>query len=198
LAQERARGRAKASCCAWEGCKQAGEYRAPKDRSLSDYVMLCLDHVRAYNAQWNFHAGLSAAEMEEEIRRSATWDRPTWKLGSLGSNKARAFRADRVHVSDPFGFADGTDFDRRRQEKRQEKAQNPHPESPLAKARAKALKIFELTLPITMESLRRRYKVLVKQHHPDANGGSVEAETRMKVINEAYETLRAGLAPSEP
>ena len=36
---------------------------------------------------------------------------------------------------------------------------------------------------------------VVKKHHPDANGGSAEAETRMKIINEAYQTLRASLAP---
>ncbi len=158
-----------AQCCAWAGCAEKGEYRAPKDRSLTDYQMLCLEHVREYNAHWNFHAGLSPVEMEEEIRSAATWDRPTWKLGALGAN----LRAGRVNVQDPFGFAAGTEFDPRR----------------------KALKVFDLTAPITMEILRERYKALVKLHHPDANGGSVEAETRMKIINEAYQTLRAGLTP---
>ncbi len=177
------------SCCAWEGCSAAGEYRAPKDRSLSDYHMLCLEHVREYNAQWDFHAGLSTAEMEEEIRSTATWDRPTWKLGSLGAN----LRSGRVHIHDPFGFGEGTDFDARGRDAREEKAQAAHPDAAPANARNKALKVLELTAPITLESLRRRYKALVKQHHPDANGGSIEAETRMKVINEAYQTLRAGL-----
>ena len=179
--------------CAWEGCESAGEYRAPKDRSLSDYLMLCLEHVRAYNAQWNFHAGLSSAEMEQEIRSAATWDRPTWKLGALGAK----LPSGRVHVHDPFGFAEGTAFDARAQEKHGEQAQAAHPDAAPASARGKALKIFEMTAPITMEALRRRYKALVKQHHPDANGGSAEAEARMKVINEAYQTLRAGLAPQE-
>jgi DnaJ-domain-containing protein 1 len=177
-------------CCAWTGCAHAGEYRAPKDRSLTNYVMLCLEHVRTYNAQWNFHAGLSTAEMELEIRSAATWDRPTWKLGS----QTATFRSGRVHVHDPFGFAEGTAFDPKGKERRQDKADAAQPGAPTTAARAKALKVFELTAPITMETLRRRYKVLVKQHHPDANGGSAEAETRMKVINEAYQTLRASLA----
>ncbi|TAL04740.1 MAG: hypothetical protein EPO08_00485, partial [Rhodospirillaceae bacterium] len=51
-----------------------------------------------------------------------------------------------------------------------------------------------LALPLTLEALRRRYKALVKKYHPDANGGSAEAETRMKRINAAYQTLRAILA----
>ena len=182
-----------ARCCAWEGCAEIGEFRAPKDRSLTDYLMLCLEHVRVYNAQWNFHAGLSTEEMEQEIRRTATWDRPTWKLGAMGAK----LRAGHFHVHDPFGFAEGTAFDPRRREAREEKAQAAHPDAAPPTARTKALKVLELTAPITLESLRRRYKTLVKQHHPDANGGSLEAEKRMKIINEAYQTLRAGLVTQE-
>jgi len=178
-------------CCAWKGCADTGEYRAPADRSLTSYVMLCLEHVRAYNAKWNFHAGLSTEEMELEIRSAATWDRPTWKLGALGAK----LRTGNVHIHDPFGFTAGTEFDPRGKEHRQEKADAAHPNAAPPAARSKALKILELTAPITMETLKKRYKILVKQYHPDANGGSAEAETRMKVINEAYQTLRAGLAP---
>ncbi len=184
-------------CCAIEGCAESGEYRAPKDRSLTDYLMLCLEHVRVYNAQWNFHAGLSTEEMEQEIRSSATWDRPTWKLGAQGANLGAKFKTGRAHIHDPFGFAEGTAFDPRGRDAREEKAQAAHPDAAPATARNKAMKVLELTAPITLESLRRRYKALVKQHHPDANGGSAEAETRMKVINEAYQTLRMGLVPQE-
>jgi DnaJ-domain-containing protein 1 len=182
-------------CCAVEGCAGAGEYRAPKDRSLSGYLTLCLDHVRAYNARWNFHAGLSAQEMEEEIRSAATWDRPTWKLGTLGAGLRGSFRTGHTRVHDPFGFAQDTEFDPRARAKREDKAAGASPHSAFAVARDRALRIFELTAPVTLESVRRRYKTLVKKHHPDANGGSPEAETRMKVINEAYQTLRASLAP---
>jgi len=192
-----------ATCtCAWEGCTGAGEYRAPKDRSLSEYHMLCLEHVRAYNAQWNFHAGLSTEEMEQEIRSTATWDRPTWKLGSQSATPRGGFRmASGVYdaqVHDPFGFAKGTGFDpdakAKRSRKQDDKAQGAKPGAPPPAARNKALKIFDLKAPVTLEVVRQRYKALVKLHHPDANGGSVEAETRMKVINEAYQTLRASLA----
>src|SRR5262245_40293300 len=71
--------------CAWKGCCKSGEYRAPKDRALQGHYLFCLDHVRAYNAQWDFHAGLSPEEMEAELRDTSMWGRPTWKFGTLGS-----------------------------------------------------------------------------------------------------------------
>ena len=39
--------------------------------------------------------------------------------------------------------------------------------------------------------LKARYKVLVKQHHPDAHGGDKDAEEKLKIINQAYATLKA-------
>lgn len=184
--------KSQSGCCGWKGCANPGDFRAPKDRSLREYHLLCLEHVRAYNAQWNFHAGLSAAELELEIRSAATWDRPTWKLGTLGAKARPDWR--KARVVDPFGFAAETPFDARAREKREERAQASQPGAVPLSARNKALKIFEMTAPFTLEALRRRYKTLVKKHHPDANGGAPEAELRMKVINEAYQTLRVGLA----
>lgn len=181
---------AAATPCAWDGCAAAGEYRAPKDRRLADYVMYCLEHVRAYNARWDFHAGASVADLEAEIRSAATWERPTWKLGTLGAG----YRAGRpgTRVNDPFGFATGTDFEDRRKARAEDAQTRATPGG--ATARTRAMKILDLSAPVTLEALKERYKALVKKYHPDANGGSAEAENRMKVINEAYQTLRAGLA----
>lgn len=175
--------------CAWDGCAAAGQYRAPKDRNLSAYLMFCLEHVRAYNAQWDFHAGCANVDMEAEIRSAATWERPTWKLGTLGAG-FRTGRASRI--KDPFGFAAGTAFDDRTQARAEEAQARNAPGG--APAWTKAAKVLGLKGPITLESAKRRYKELVKTHHPDANGGSTEAEKRMKQINEAYQILRAGLA----
>ncbi len=182
-----------ARACAWQGCEKSGEYRAPKDRSLKEYYLFCLDHVRAYNAKWDFHAGLGAAEIEAEIRRATTWERPTWKLGTVGAGS-------RTHVRDPFDFAADMEFAVHWQRKKTStgegrKHRAAYGYSSLA-AHNSALQVFDLTVPVTLEVLRRRYKVLVKQYHPDANGGSRAAENQMKVINEAYQTLRGSLPPS--
>jgi len=47
-----------------------------------------------------------------------------------------------------------------------------------------------LTGPVTLHEVKARYKELVKRHHPDTNGGDKEAEERLKLINQAYTTLK--------
>ncbi|MFI3242206.1 MAG: DnaJ domain-containing protein [Alphaproteobacteria bacterium] len=49
--------RGKKRQCDHEGCDKAGEYRAPKDKSLKEYFWFCLEHVQEYNKSWNFYAG---------------------------------------------------------------------------------------------------------------------------------------------
>ena len=178
-----------ARTCAWDGCNAEGIYRAPIDRNLSEYQYFCLEHVRLYNASWNFHAGLTSDEIEVEIRSAATWDRPTWKMGSAGPHPLHIHE----NVKDPFGMGQGTAFDG----SARAKTYRARPRGGKTSAENAALRIFDLTAPLSLESLRGRYKILVKRHHPDANGGSQDAEQRMKIINEAYRTLRAGLT-AEP
>lgn len=52
---------------------------------------------------------------------------------------------------------------------------------------------MDLDMPLTLTSLKTRYKELVKLLHPDANGGDTAAEERLKDINDAYETLRKAI-----
>ena len=96
--------------CDMPGCGAPGEYRAPKSRShLTEYWWFCLEHVRAYNAAWDFYKGMSPGEIEAQLRADTAWQRPSWPLGHLGgridehiersaveSRKKRAGRGARV------------------------------------------------------------------------------------------------------
>ena len=41
----------------------------------------------------------------------------------------------------------------------------------------------------TTDEIKKAYRALAKQHHPDLNNGDPESEKKFKEINQAYETL---------
>ena len=53
----------------------------------------------------------------------------------------------------------------------------------------KSLRILELSLPISLEKIKKKYKKLVKIFHPDVNDNNKIAENHFKEINEAYKIL---------
>jgi hypothetical protein len=157
--------------CEHPGCEGEGEFRAPRSRETLDrFYWFCLDHVRAYNAAWNYYAGMSEAEIERELRNDTVWQRPTWPLGSRTGGA-------KVHGFGIFGLHD------------EEEAPPRRPRTP----EEEALIVFEFDLaePVTLVALKARYKELVKRHHPDTHGGDKKAEERLKIINQAYATLKA-------
>ncbi len=174
--------------CDHPGCREAGVYRAPKSRDqLNQYYWFCLEHVRAYNKAWNYYEGFSGEALEEEARRSTTWDRPSWPFGTGKKPHPRAYAG--AGYNDPFGVFEGDDplaggaGGPRQDTKDPNRPSSGSPE-------AAAMRLMGLEPPVTMEALKRRYKELVKRHHPDANGGDKAAEERLKLINEAYTTLK--------
>jgi hypothetical protein len=162
--------------CAAPDCGNQGEFRAPKDRSLRDYHWFCLDHVRAYNAGWDFYKGMGEADIESAIRQDTGWQRPTWPLGRLGGG-----RVDPELIADPLGILRGTALHEKRR-------QPPRNEAP-PELRA-ALGLLDLAWPLDTEALKLRYKELAKRYHPDANGGDRSTEEKLKDINRAYSLLR--------
>lgn len=50
-------------------------------------------------------------------------------------------------------------------------------------------KLFGLKFPFTKDDLKKRYRVLVMEYHPDKNPNSKICEEKIKVINVAYENL---------
>jgi len=183
-----------ARLCEHPGCEAGGDFRAPRSRlELDRYHWFCLDHVRAYNTAWNYYAGMSEVEIEAEIRRDTVWQRPSWKLGER--------HGPVPHMTDPFGFYSRAGQDSTGQDRNFRRGDGHtgghaggrarDAAARAASARDQALAVFELEPPLTPVRLKARYKMLVKQHHPDANGGDKAAEEKLKIINQAYATLKA-------
>jgi hypothetical protein len=131
--------------------------------------------VRQYNESWNYHEGLNDEQVESSIRRSTTWERPSWPFGT----RPETFEGfSKGNVWDAFGFF------------RKNNNNNEMHRKIFNAKQLDALDIMGLKPPIDMDQLKSRYKYLVKIYHPDGNGGNKEAEERLKLINEAYTTLK--------
>lgn len=163
--------------CQHEGCPEPADYRAPKSpHLLNQYYWFCLDHVRDYNKAWDYFVGMNETEIEAQRREDAVWQRPSWPLGS---NPSLAEAEARAKLEAEFGFSsthrtgrgNGTAAPRSEDEK--------------------ALAVLDLSRPVTFPEIKARYKELVKKLHPDANGGDTQAEDRLKLVNQAYSTLKA-------
>ncbi|MFQ5955246.1 MAG: J domain-containing protein [Kiloniellales bacterium] len=170
--------------CQIPGCAEAGAYRAPRSRDrVSEYYWFCLDHVRQYNAAWDYYHGMSAAEIEAHIRHDTIWRRPSWRIG-CGPNFARA------GLSDEYGLFENDD-----RVERAEAGGNGHGPRPAAPGEMQALAVLDLKPPVSFDKIKKRYKDLVKRHHPDANGGDRAAEERLKLVIQAYTSLRSVYCP---
>ncbi len=161
------------------GCTEMAEHRAPKNRDLEDYYWFCMDHVRDYNKAWNYFDGMSDAEVEEQMLRSLYGDRPTRRYDMEGAAeeilKKRAWQTYHFTEESPKNYQNGKNGFQ------QKDYQTPEFE---------ALAIMGLEPPVTLLTIKDRYKLLVKKHHPDLNQGCAKSEELLKSINMAYTILK--------
>lgn len=163
--------------CDHPGCKEEGQFRAPRSRDqLRDYFWFCLDHVRAYNAAWNYFADMSEDEIDRYRRDDAGWHRQTWPLNGKSGD---------IHVGDPLEVFAGLDGGRRFAERARPDGQ------PLTPEDRKALGRLGLDERATRNDIKRTYKQLVKRYHPDSNGGNRAGEGKFRTISDAYRHLSA-------
>ena len=173
-------GKRSACLCDHDLCTELGEYKAPKSRlQLNEYYLFCLKHVTIYNKSWDFYKGLNVDQIELSIRKDAIWDRPSWPLKGNPNNIISQLKE---FFNNDYGlFEKERDF--------QNFLKNKTLEEELSIEECKSLKILELSLPISLEKIKKKYKKLVKIFHPDVNDNNKKAENHFKEINEAYKIL---------
>ena len=168
--------------CEWHGCKEKASHRAPRGRGREkDYWRFCLKHVREYNQQYNFFKGMSDAAVMAYQKDALTGHRPTWKMGT-GKGTVRPDISAFVNRGDPFElFGEGL---RAEQQAKVETRQ-------IRNAERKALDRLGLDVGATPQQVKIRFKALVKQFHPDANGGDRSTEERMVEVIQSYNYLKS-------
>jgi hypothetical protein len=166
--------------CEHPGCEEAGQYRAPKSPDiLDDYYWFCRDHVREYNLKWNFFSGSTEEEFQAQIDKDRVWDRPTKPFAKKGE-EARAW--SRLGIEDPLEVL-GT-----------KATQNPGKSitgtRKLPPTERKELEILEARDHWTRTEIRKQYKGLVKDLHPDMNGGDRADEDRLQEVVWAWDQIK--------
>ena len=164
--------------CDHPGCEEAGQYRAPKSPDhLDEYLWFCRDHVREYNLKWNFFSGQTEEEYQKQVDNDRVWGRETKSFGHKGEQQAW----QRLGIHHPMELLG-------------EKAtQNPGRATlgrKLPPTERKALEILDAKDSWTRTEIRKQYKVLVKDLHPDMNGGNRADEDRLQEVVWAWDQIK--------
>lgn len=166
--------------CAFPGCDAEGTHRAPMGRLREgQYFCFCLDHVREYNATYNYFNGMNDADVARYMKDAVVGHRPTWSMGTRRGDTG--FREEGGATEDPLGI-----------HRERFRAARPQKRTPrYAPATMRAFEALGLDETAGAEAVRNRYKELVKRLHPDANGGDRSREEKLREIIHAYKTLKA-------
>ena len=183
--------RAELTPCQWPRCESPATHRAPKGRlRANEYWRFCLEHVREYNNSYNFFAGMSDDAVAQYQKEAVTGHRPTWKMGSIGGKRASprrargGFRAAEWEAADPFSMLGETGG--------QGGHARPAAEGrKILNAQRRAFDVLGLEADAKRTDIKARFKMLVKRHHPDANGGDRGSEDTLREIIQAYNYLKS-------
>lgn len=164
--------------CAFEGCAEAGKYRAPRAPDvLDDYIWFCKDHIREYNLKWNFFHNQTEAEMNAQSSKDKVWERET---KPMGDPEARAWA--RLGIEDPHQVlgANAT----------QNHGKGTMGARKLPATERRAIEVLEARDHWAKAEIRKSYKKLIKVLHPDMNGGDRSQEEQLQEVVWAWDQLK--------
>ncbi|WP_137391830.1 J domain-containing protein [Rhodoligotrophos defluvii] len=175
--------------CEWSGCEKPATHPAPKGRGQDgEYFHFCFDHVREYNASYNYFKGMRDQEFIDYQRQAMYGHRPTWRLGQ----NSWAYHTRQSHASRDDGFRYNRDFyDPYEVFGGSEGSAGTAPRRQIRNAERKALDVMGLDENATPEALKAQFKRLVKRHHPDTNGGNRDGEDKLRAVINAYNYLKS-------
>ena len=166
--------------CDHPGCDEAGQYRAPKSPDLLDqYFWFCKDHVRDYNLKWNFFHGQTEEDYARLIDSDRVWGRETKPFGQR-SEEARAWQ--RLGVENPAEILGGNAT--------QNHGKGIGGTRKLPPTERRALEILDAKDHWSKPEIRKQYKSMVKDLHPDMNGGNRADEDRLQEVVWAWDQIK--------
>ncbi|MCB1351617.1 MAG: DnaJ domain-containing protein [Rhodobacteraceae bacterium] len=176
--------------CAHPGCDQPGKYRAPRSPDqLDDFLWFCLKHVREYNLKWNFFESHSDDDLEQQFAADRVWERNT-KPFATGSAQPGTQPHSEGRAWQRFGLDDPLELLGDKGTLNPGANRGPV-QRRLPPTERRALEILEAQDTQSKAEIRRQYKALVKDLHPDMNGGRRDDEARLAEVVWAWEQIKA-------
>ena len=162
--------------CDWNNCLEEGSYKAPVEKDNSrKYRMLCLNHIKEFNKNWNYFEGMNDNQIYEFLKSDMIWHKPTQSFSSsdnffkvLWSNALKD-EMDKFKFNNDFNNMNKFKFDNND---------------------IKAFNILGISVGLKWEKVQEKFKKLVKKFHPDMNSGNKKFEDKLKVITLAYTQLK--------
>ena len=162
--------------CDEKGCKEEGNFIAPKSPNNNEKYFFCLKHIKLYNKRWNFFAGKSQSEIYNFQKNDFFEGKPTFPF-SQGMKSKIKFEFNYFVDKEKLKFSDK----RKKFEKVGKLIFNADVES--------SLRLMKLNKDFNENGLKKVYKQLVKKFHPDVKNNIKNKEKIIKKINNAYKLL---------
>ena len=162
--------------CDWNNCFEEGSYKAPVEKDNSkNYRMLCLNHLKEFNKNWNYFEGMNDSQIYEFIKSDMTWHKPTQSFSSSDNfftilwNNALKDELNKYKINGQFDNLNKFKFN--------------HND-------VKAFGILGISIGTGWKVIQEKFKKLVKKFHPDMNAGDKKYEDKLKIITLAYTQLK--------
>ena len=178
--------------CSWPECEDAGEFRAPGPRPAGfdgpgDYRWYCLEHIREFNAGYDYFEGMDAEEILRAQSPIHGWDRESRAFRPTAGVDGMPRWAD---FSDPLDAIGSRAREFKRRAEAVHRPQQRQDGKPLTFEERRAFDTLELSIDADRSALRKRYTEMLRRFHPDHNGGDRRHEARLLEVVEAYQLLR--------
>ena len=162
--------------CDWNNCFEEASYKAPLEKDNSKkYKMLCLNHIKEFNKNWNYFEGMDDDQIYEFIKSDMTWHKPTQSFASSDNffkilwNNALKDELNKNKLNGHFDHMNKFKFNNND---------------------IKAFGILGISIGIKWKKVQEKFKKLVKKFHPDMNAGNKKYEDKLKIITLAYTQLK--------
>ena len=173
--------------CDIVGCNLIGKYRAPKSpKNVEEFNWFCLKHVKEYNRKWNYFEDHSQEELENQFKADSVWERKTSPLNTNADKdkiQAEGKAWTRLGLQDPYELFSNKETSKASKKKKFSKR--------IPASEKKALEILGANENSTKSELRKIYKEMVKDLHPDRNSGSRADEERLSEVVWAWDQIKS-------